>query len=51
MRYAFLAESYSTERVKVVSVWSEFGTTIFPFGREKWIRADAACMSRWCISA
>jgi uncharacterized damage-inducible protein DinB len=24
MRYAFLAETYSTERVKVVSVWSEF---------------------------
>jgi uncharacterized damage-inducible protein DinB len=24
MRYAFLVETYSTERVKVVSVWSEF---------------------------
>jgi uncharacterized damage-inducible protein DinB len=24
MRYAFLAETYATERVKVVSVWSEF---------------------------
>jgi len=25
MRYAFLVETYATERVKVVSVWSEFG--------------------------
>jgi len=24
MRYAFLVETYGTERVKVVSVWSEF---------------------------
>ena len=24
MRYAFLVETYSTERVKVISVWSEF---------------------------
>src|SRR5512141_3125487 len=25
MRYDFLVETYATERVKVVSVWSEFG--------------------------
>ena len=25
MRYAFLVETYTTERIKVVSVWSEFG--------------------------
>ena len=24
MRYAFLVETYETERMKVVSVWSEF---------------------------
>jgi hypothetical protein len=24
MRYAFLVETYATERIKVVSVWSEF---------------------------
>src|ERR1700747_1786424 len=24
MRYAFLGETYATERIKVVSVWSEF---------------------------
>src|ERR1051326_5316677 len=24
MRYAFLVETYATERVKVISVWSEF---------------------------
>jgi uncharacterized damage-inducible protein DinB len=30
MRYAFLVETYSTERVKVVSVWSEFRDEDFP---------------------
>jgi hypothetical protein len=24
MRYDFLVESYATERIKVISVWSEF---------------------------
>jgi uncharacterized damage-inducible protein DinB len=30
MRYAFLIETYSTERVKVASVWSEFGDEDLP---------------------
>jgi uncharacterized damage-inducible protein DinB len=30
MRYAFLVETYSTERVKVVSVWSEFRNEDLP---------------------
>ncbi|MGA7301384.1 MAG: DinB family protein [Candidatus Sulfotelmatobacter sp.] len=30
MRYAFLVETYATERVKVVSVWSEFGDDDLP---------------------
>jgi len=30
MRYAFLVETYATERVKVVSVWSEFGDEDLP---------------------
>jgi uncharacterized damage-inducible protein DinB len=30
MRYAFLVESYATERVKVVSVWSEFRDADLP---------------------
>jgi uncharacterized damage-inducible protein DinB len=31
MRYAFLAETYATERLKVVSVWSEFLDEDLPF--------------------
>jgi hypothetical protein len=33
MTYDFLIDAYETERLKVLSVWSEFTTTIFPFGR------------------
>jgi uncharacterized damage-inducible protein DinB len=31
MRYSFLVETYTTERVKVVSVWSEFRDEDLPF--------------------
>lgn len=31
MRYSFLVETYATERVKVVSVWSEFRDEDLPF--------------------
>lgn len=31
MRYAFLVETYATERIKVVSVWSEFKNEDLPF--------------------
>ena len=30
MRYVFLVETYATERIKVVSVWSEFGDEDLP---------------------
>jgi uncharacterized damage-inducible protein DinB len=30
MRYDFLVETYATERIKVVSVWSEFGNEDLP---------------------
>lgn len=30
MRYAFLVETYGTERIKVLSVWSEFGDEDLP---------------------
>ncbi len=30
MRYAFLVETYATERVKVVSMWSEFRDADLP---------------------
>jgi hypothetical protein len=51
MRYAFLVETYATERVKVVSVWSEFRDEDLPVSRGRAIREGAACMSRWCTSA
>jgi uncharacterized damage-inducible protein DinB len=31
MRYAFLVETYATERLKVVSIWSEFRDDDLPF--------------------
>src|ERR1700726_1722087 len=31
MRYAFLVESYATDRIKVASVWSEFNDEDLPF--------------------
>ncbi|HEY6181283.1 MAG TPA: damage-inducible protein DinB, partial [Terriglobales bacterium] len=31
MKYDFLVETYATERVKVVSVWSEFHDSDLPF--------------------
>lgn len=31
MRYAFLVETYATERLKIVSVWSEFRDQDLPF--------------------
>lgn len=31
MKYDFLVETYETERIKVVSVWSEFRNEDLPF--------------------
>ena len=52
MRYDFLVETYDTERLKVISVWSEFlRYAIFPCARTRTTPAVAACMSRWCTNA
>ena len=51
MKYDFLIESYATERVKVLSVWSEFRDEDLPVRPNRTTRADAACTNRWCISA
>lgn len=54
MRYDFLVETYETERVKVVSTWSEFRDEdmhICTVGLAKQILAVEACWNRWCISA
>ena len=50
MRYDFLLETYATERVKVLSVWSEFRDTDMEVRPNAGIRGDAACTNRWCIS-
>ena len=45
MRYEFLIESYETERIKVVSVWSEFRDEDLPEGaelRRRHVRVQAA---------
>jgi hypothetical protein len=51
MHYDFLVETYDTERIKVVSTWSEFRDEEIPCARESVMLAVEACMSRWCISA
>jgi hypothetical protein len=50
MRYDFLVETYATERLKVVSTWSEF-TDEDLVVRPRWVTLeDAACTNRWCTS-
>ena len=52
MAYEFLIDTYATERLKVISVWSMFrddGSTAS--GPIRSTLADGACTSRWCISA
>src|ERR1700722_2575081 len=51
MKYGFLVETYETERIKVVSVWSEFRDEELSFrprlgrpARTQFPRADAASM-------
>ena len=51
MKYEFLVESYASERVKVLSVWSEFKDGDLTVRPIRPIPADAACTSRWCINA
>ena len=51
MPYTFLADTYETECLKVVSVWSQFEDRISKFGRARTTAVAGACASRWCTSA
>ncbi len=53
MRYAFLVETYATERVKVVSVWSEFrdhDLTVRPSAGDARGRSPHEHMVHQCVS-
>jgi hypothetical protein len=50
MIYDFLVDTYATERVKIISTWSEFRDEDM-HRRPTEIVADAACRNRWCINA
>ena len=53
MRYDSLVDTYETERIKVVSVWSEFKDVDLPVRPTRTILAAAVCTSRWftqCVS-
>jgi len=53
MRYAFLVETYTTERIKVVSVWSEFGDqdlVVRPRGGDPRGRSVVEQMVHQCVS-
>ena len=47
MKYDFLIDTYETERVKVLSMWSEFGDEDLPV-RPLQTDPRAACTNRWC---
>ena len=51
MRYDFLVETYETERIKVVSVWSEFRDEDLASAQRRKTRGAGACANRWCTSA
>ena len=50
MRYDFLIDTYETERIKVISAWSMFGTMICRGVPNQPTGADAVSTSIWCIS-
>ena len=50
MSYDFLVETYDTERIKVVSVWSEFRDDDPRFARATATPAGVAFTSKWCIN-
>jgi uncharacterized damage-inducible protein DinB len=53
MRYSFLVETYETERIKVVSVWSEFRNEDMPFrpnGKDPRGRSVHEQMVHQCVS-
>ena len=51
MKYEFLVETYETERMKVVSVWSEFRDEDLVARPRADDPRGAACANRWSISA
>jgi hypothetical protein len=51
MRYDFLIETYDSERVKVLSMWSEFKNEDLPVRPYRTIRAGAVYTNTWCTSA
>ena len=50
MPYEFLIDTYDTERIKVVSVWSEFTDEDCRCALARAILGGAACTSRWCTN-
>jgi hypothetical protein len=50
MTYDFLVDTYETERVKIISTWSEFRDEDMHRPRATEIPAAAAFRNRWCIS-
>lgn len=50
MPYAFLIDTYDTERIKVVSVWSEFTDEDLPVRPRQGDPRGAAYTSRWCTN-
>ena len=50
MPYDFLIDTYETERVKVVSVWSEFSDKDLPVHPHGLDMRGRSVKSRWCIS-
>ena len=50
--YQFLIDTYETERLKVLSVWSMFKDEHLPFSTTPdRSSVDAAFMNRWCTNA
>jgi hypothetical protein len=50
MKYDCLIDTYETERIKVVSVWSEFKDDDLPVRQRMAILEGVVGMSRWCTS-
>jgi hypothetical protein len=50
-RYGFLVETYETERLKVLSVWTAFEDADLPAGPIRRIGGGGASSSTWCTSA
>jgi hypothetical protein len=50
MIYDFLIETYETERLKVLSVWSEFTDADLPVRPRPTTREAAASTSKWSIN-